>query len=58
MAAPAKQQFEKFRADVTKRLHEPNKINDALGQVESKTGVDRFFVVISAFLLVIFLYVI
>lgn len=47
MAAPAKQHFEKFRADVTKRLHEPNKINDALGQVESKTGLDRFFIVLS-----------
>lgn len=46
MAVPAKQHFEKFRADVTKRLHEPNKVNDALGKLESKTGVDRFFVVL------------
>lgn len=46
MAAPAKQHYEKFRADVTKRLHEPNKFNDALGQVENKTGLDRFFVVL------------
>lgn len=39
----AKQHFEKFRSDVTKKLREPNKVTDVLDKVESKTGVDRFF---------------
>jgi len=40
-------QVQKFRADVTKKLHEPNSFNNTLGKVEEKTGVDRFFIVAS-----------
>lgn len=43
MAANA--HFQKFRSDLTKKLHEPNRVNNVLGQVEEKTGVDRFFMV-------------
>jgi len=39
--------LQKFRADVTKKLHEPNQINNTLGKIEEKTGVDRFFLVAS-----------
>jgi len=43
----ASAQLQKFRADVTKKLHEPNcAVNNLLGKVEEKTGVDRFFVVL------------
>lgn len=41
----ASQQFEKIRADVTKKLHEKNSVTDVLGQIETKTGVDRFYLV-------------
>lgn len=41
----AREKFNKFRADVTKRLHEPSPVNDVLGKVEQKTGVDRFFII-------------
>lgn len=41
MAASA--QLQKFRNDLTKKLHEPNRVNNVLGQVEEKTGIDRFY---------------
>lgn len=41
----ASQKLNKFRADVTKRLHEPGPITDKLGLIEAKTGIDRFFMV-------------
>jgi len=44
-------QIQKIRADVTKKLHEPNPVNNFLGQIENKTGVDRFFIVASIALL-------
>jgi len=47
----ASSQVQKIRADVTKKLHEPNPVNNVLGQIESKTGVDRFFIVASIALL-------
>jgi len=47
MAAQA--HFQKFRSDLTKKLHEPNRVNNVLGQVEEKTGVDRFFMVAGLF---------
>ena len=37
-------QFQKFRADVTKKLHEPNAVTNVLAQIETKTGVDRFYI--------------
>jgi len=37
--------LQKFRSDVTKKLHEPNSVNNVLAKVEEKTGVDRFFMV-------------
>jgi len=40
-------QLQKFRSDVTKKLHEPNSVNNTLGKIEEKTGVDRFFLVAS-----------
>lgn len=53
----AKAHIEKFRTDFTKKLHEPNRVNDRLAQVEQKTGVDRFFLV-TGLLAVIALYMI
>lgn len=41
----AKQQFEKIRADVTKKLHEPNAVTNVLAKIEEKTNVDRFYIV-------------
>jgi receptor expression-enhancing protein 5/6 len=41
----AKQQLDRWRSEVTKKLHEPSQINDVLGKVEAKSGVDRFFIV-------------
>ncbi len=41
----ASEKFQKIRSDVTKKLHEPGLINDKLGLIESKTGVDRFYLV-------------
>jgi len=41
----ASSNLHKFRSDVTKKLHEPNSINNTLGKIEEKTGVDRFFLV-------------
>jgi len=43
----ASAQFQKLRSDVTKKLHEPNSVNNILGKIEGKTGVDRFFIVTS-----------
>lgn len=38
-------QFNKFRTDLDKKLHEPNCFNNVLGQVEQKTGIARFYIV-------------
>jgi len=35
--------FEKFRSDMSKKLHEPNAATNALAKIEQKTGVDRFY---------------
>lgn len=43
----ASSQVQKFRSEVTKKLHEPNAVNNTLGKIEEKTGVDRFFIVAS-----------
>jgi receptor expression-enhancing protein 5/6 len=45
-AANAKAHLNKFRSDVTKKLHEPNKVTDIMGKIEAKTGVDRFFMAV------------
>lgn len=42
----ANQQMQKIRADINKKLHEPNAITNVLGQIESKTGLDRFYMVV------------
>jgi len=47
MAASA--QLQKFRNEITQKLHEPNRVNNVLGQIEDKTGVDRFFMVAGLF---------
>ena len=36
-------QLNKMKADFEKKLHEPNKLTNLLGLVESKTGVDRLY---------------
>lgn len=41
----ASEKLQKFRSDVTKKLHEPGPITDKLALIESKTGLDRFYMV-------------
>jgi hypothetical protein len=38
-------QLQKLRADITKKLHEPNQFNNYLAKIEEKTGVERFYLV-------------
>jgi len=38
-------QFQNFRSDVSKKLHEPNPATNVLAKIEEKTGVDRFYLV-------------
>lgn len=37
--------FQNFRADLSKKLHEPGPTTNVLAQIEAKTGVDRFYLV-------------
>jgi len=37
-------QFQKVRAEVEKKLHEKSQFTDFLGSLETKTGVDRFYI--------------
>lgn len=41
----AQQHLQKLKADVQKKLHEQNQFTNVLAKIESKTGVDRFYLV-------------
>lgn len=41
----AQKQLEKLKSDLNKKLHEDNKVTNVLAQVETKTGVDRLYLV-------------
>jgi receptor expression-enhancing protein 5/6 len=41
----ANQHLQKLRADINKKLHEPNSVTNVLEKIESKTGLDRFYLV-------------
>uniref|UniRef100_A0A5S6QG84 Receptor expression-enhancing protein n=1 Tax=Trichuris muris TaxID=70415 RepID=A0A5S6QG84_TRIMR len=43
--AISRDSIEKFRADLTKRLHQDNGFTRILGRMENVTGVDRIFIV-------------
>jgi len=45
----ASAQFSKLRNDINKKLHEPNQFTNFLQRIESKTGVDRFYMVSGIF---------
>lgn len=53
----AQQQLQKFRQDITKKLHEKNQLTDVLAKIEQKTGVDRFFLVAGASWFVQFIFI-
>ncbi|VDP09499.1 unnamed protein product [Soboliphyme baturini] len=37
-----------IRSEVNKKLHESNHLNNLLGKIEEKTGVDRFYIVVGS----------
>jgi len=42
----AKSQMEKIRSEINNKLHEKNQLTDMLAKAESKTGVDRLYMVL------------